>query len=195
MGSVIASDDQDSGSSLVKAMDNSGAQLAAYTRQLSEMMQKRIHQRARSCTCSCVDDHARGLVHHDHVVILIEDFEWQGFGNSCKRRACQNLDGDHFTHNNSVRALCNSTVDADQPLVDQFLYAGAAEFGLLMDKINVKALSGFSWSHGELARGGHDGQEVPSQFEEERRGKTKSKASKRAPTVMAESATLKAGQW
>ena len=60
---------------LVDAVDDARADLAADAREVVQPRQQRVDQRARLVARRGMDDHARGLEHHRHVVVLIEDVQ------------------------------------------------------------------------------------------------------------------------
>ena len=72
MGSVCARHDHGSGSAAVKTVHNSRAEVSAQTRKCAEMMEQRVHQGASSGAGSCVNNHSRRLIHHDHIFVFVE---------------------------------------------------------------------------------------------------------------------------
>ena len=152
MGGVIARNDQYAGGGFVETMDDAGTQLAADAGKSAEMMQERVDQRARGRARSGVDGHACGFVHHDHVFILIEDFEREGFGRRGERRAREDFHFNRFTCGDAMRALRGSTMDADMASSDELLDARAAEVGQLVGEIDVEARACVGRSDSEVAR-------------------------------------------
>ena len=74
---VVLRHDHQPGRAAIEPMDDARPQLAADAAQILDVVQQRVHQRARAVARRRMHDHARRLVEHDDVGVLVDDEERQ----------------------------------------------------------------------------------------------------------------------
>ena len=109
-------------------MDDAGPQRAADAAEIRDVVQQRIHERVARVTGRGVDNHARRLVDHDQVRILVNDDQRQGLWLrcGCLRRGYFQRHDVAAAHRGAGAARLRA--DARPPIADQSLQlrAGAA---------------------------------------------------------------------
>jgi len=104
--------------------------------------EKRVDERAARIPCSGVDGHAGRLVNDDEVVVFVEDLERDGFGFRFERSARLRLDSDTVASFDLLTGLGRLVVDQDEAGINEFLDAGAREFGGMSGDETIKAGAG-----------------------------------------------------
>ena len=79
---------------LVEAVDDARPARAADVGDAGRVVEQRVHQRAARHPGAGVDDEPGGLVHHQQVLVLVDDVERDGGGHEAARRGSGKLDGD-----------------------------------------------------------------------------------------------------
>ena len=129
---VVFGDENHAGSFLVQAMDDAGTQGIGGLRERLTAAEERVDERAGDCAGAGMDGHAGGFVDGDDVVVFVEDIERNGFGFGADGRALGDFETDFFAAVKMERAFLRGVaIDLDEAGHDQFLDAGAAEFGAL----------------------------------------------------------------
>jgi hypothetical protein len=144
-------------------------------------------QRAPGMAGPGVDDHPGGLVEDEDVVVLVDDGERDRLGLELGGRRRRDLDVHALATAQAVRGPAGRAVHPHAPGGDQRLQAGAGELGHGLGQPAIQAGAG--------GGGGHT--EPPGRHLEAGRGAGRASrrmASTTTPTLMAESARLKAGQ-
>ena len=80
MSGVVLGHHQEARSALVEAVDDAGPKDPADPRQVSHVVQQRVHQRAPRGPRSRMNDQASGLVDHQEVLVLVEDAQRDALG-------------------------------------------------------------------------------------------------------------------
>ena len=80
MRHIIFSDDQQGRGLFIDAMYDAGPYAPSGSRQLIEVIDQRIRQRPRFLPCAGVNHQPRRLVHHNQIIIFINDVEGNRFG-------------------------------------------------------------------------------------------------------------------
>ena len=80
MRRVVFRHDHQSGRSPIQPMDDTRPLLAADAAQIVDVVEQRVHERPARMTGRGMNDHAGGLVHHDEIVVLIQDRQRKRFG-------------------------------------------------------------------------------------------------------------------
>src|SRR5439155_1952351 len=75
----VLRDDHHSGSVFVQSMDDSGTALSTDSFEIRTVVQKRIHKGTTYPSCGRMHHNPGGLVNHDAVVVLVQDFQRNGF--------------------------------------------------------------------------------------------------------------------
>ena len=83
---VVLGDHHQPRRAAVETMHDPGPLLAADAAEIVDVVQQRVDQRAARMARRRMDDHPRGLVDHDEVVVLVEDRQRQRFGLRRRRR-------------------------------------------------------------------------------------------------------------
>jgi len=129
MRGVIAGGHNDSGCAAIETMHNSRPEVSSQRGESAEMMEQRVHEGALRGAGARVHDHSRGLIHHDHILILVEYVDRYLFRSRSQRRARQDLDIDEVAGHDTLRSPRQTFANADAALVDQLLNASAAQIG------------------------------------------------------------------
>ena len=77
VGRIVLRDDHKPGGPTIEAVHDAWPELASHSAQVRQVVQQRVHDRARGMTCAGMDDHAGGLVEDGEVTILVDDIERQ----------------------------------------------------------------------------------------------------------------------
>ncbi len=118
MCEIILCHKNDSGSFLVQPVHNSRTQRIATSRKRLPPSQQRIHQRSSHIPRPGVHRHPRGFVHHDPVVVFIENVEWNRFRLCAHRQTILRIYSDLLAAVQTMRALRRLPVDEHQPCFD-----------------------------------------------------------------------------
>jgi hypothetical protein len=82
-----------------------------------------------------VHDHARGLVQHDYVVILVDDIERDRLSRGVRDVSLRDLELDDIPYPHAVGGIGGPAVDEHEVALDQPRCSGAAEVvGMLGEK-------------------------------------------------------------
>ena len=118
-GVVLRRDDQAAGVA-VDAVDDAGALFAADAGEtVAAVVQKRVHERPVRVTGGGVDDHARRLVHNDHVLILIHDVERDVLRGEHRLLRRGDADGNRLAGGDAGALGRARAADRDRPLLDE----------------------------------------------------------------------------
>jgi hypothetical protein len=93
-------------------------------------VQERVEHRARGGAARGVHRHARRLVEHEEVAVLVQDREGQRLGREGGRRRRRELELDALAPAQARRAAGGAPVDPDVPRLDEPLRPGPAQPGL-----------------------------------------------------------------
>ena len=154
MRGVIARDDDRSRCASVQAMDDPGTKASADRGKRAKIMEQRVHQRAFRGSGARVHHHARRLIHHGHVFILVQHVQGDLLRSGSQRRSRQHLDVDHVAGHHPLRAPYQPAAQSNPPFVDQFLNARAADVGKTRGEIEVQAAAGIFRRRGKAAHNG-----------------------------------------
>ena len=80
VGPLVLCDNDEAGRVLIEAVHDAGPLHAADARQVGAVPQQRVDQRVLRVPRARVHGHARGLIDHDEVLVLIDDGEGDIFG-------------------------------------------------------------------------------------------------------------------
>ncbi len=142
MNFIVSRDEERAGGFTVETMNDSRAEFAADGGEFAvraEFVEQGVDHGAGFHSRARMDDHARGLVDDDQIVIGIENIEGNGFGlrvHGCRRG---NFDGDCIAGFNAMGALRRSAVYAGVAVVEQRLDARAAEIGEMRRQKTIEA--------------------------------------------------------
>jgi hypothetical protein len=164
---VVFGDEDEATGLLVEAMDNAGAEIAAYVGEFVEVEEEGVDEGALVAGVgfaggcgwcgagSGVDHHAGGLVDDGEVLVFVEDFEGDVFGGGVERsglRGAFDLDG--FAAVEFLFGLGGMAVDADLAGFDEELDASAGDVGEGLGEVLVEAEVGGGGIGGEGADAG-----------------------------------------
>src|ERR1700753_1788225 len=96
MSAVVFGDEDEAAGLFVEAMDDAGAEVAAYIGEFGEVEEEGVDEGAaiagvgfavckRGCACSGVDHHAGGFVNDGEVLVFVEDVKGNVFGCGVER--------------------------------------------------------------------------------------------------------------
>jgi hypothetical protein len=160
MGAVVFGDEDEAAGLLVEAMDDAGAEIAAYVGEFGEVEEKRVDQGASVAfvvrdTRAGVDHHAGGFVDDGEVLVFVKDFEGDVFGNGVEGgglRGAFDLDG--FAAVEFLFRLGGVAVDADLVGFDEELNPGAGDVGEGLGEVLIETEIGGGGVCDEAADGG-----------------------------------------
>ena len=191
VGSRALGEDDQAGRALVQAVDDARPAGPAHPRQAWRMGQRGGGERALGLAGSGVCHHPRGLVHDQKVIVLQHDAEGDGLRGQPLRGRRRDLCLETFAPAQPMRRLRGPAVDAHRSRVDQGLEAHARQIGQTGGEPLVEARSCCLRSG---LRGPAPGGVAGCAHPRGAAGASMLRARSATPTVMAESATLKAGQ-
>lgn len=134
-------------------MDDSGTQFPTNGRKFAaraKFVQQGVDHSSGFHARAGMNDHARGLVDDDEVLIGVEDFERDGFGLRVHRRWRRNFDCDGIAGFDTMGALGWRAIHAGVTVIEQRLDAGAAEVGKMRGQETIEPLAGFFGGNDEL---------------------------------------------
>jgi len=91
--SVILGNHHHTGRTAIQPVHDPGSHLTANAAQILDVVEQRVHERARCMAGSRVHDHPGGLVQHRNVTVLIEDLERKRFASDSGRLGRRQIDG------------------------------------------------------------------------------------------------------
>ena len=152
MRGIVARDNQRPGRAAIEPVHDARTQRAARVGKRAQTMQQRVDQRAVRDSRARVHDHARGL-----LTTTKSSSSWSnssGISSGCgfERRARQHFDVDHLARGHALGAPGQPFADTHSALIDQFLDAGAAQFGQAGSEIKIEAAPGIFGGSDEAAR-------------------------------------------
>lgn len=147
---IISCYQQDTGSFLVKTVDNSRPQRIVRFRERLAAAEQRVYKRPGVIPCPGMNRHSCGLVHRDHIVIFVKNVQWNRFGFRAHRRPLARLHPDRISRANSLRTLGRLAVQQDQLFVDQFLHSRPRQFRATLRHEPIKPCSGLFAGHREF---------------------------------------------
>ena len=205
VGALGLGQDDEPGRALVEPVDDAGAPRPAHARHAGGMRERRGGERPRRLAGARMRDHAGVLVHHEDVLVLEDDAQRDRLGRHLLGRKRWNLGRDRLARAEPMRGLRRPPVDRGHPLVDQLPDPGARQLGQARREPLVEPRPALRRDHrganvprARLAhRADPEAPAVPGRPSPgPGGGVTRSlRASRATPTLMAESATLNAGQW
>src|SRR6266852_3394842 len=136
-----------------------------------------MDQRSRLMTGCGMDHHARRLVDHDEIVILVDDFKWDRLSRCQRCIGFGDLELDDITDRHAIRWVGGLAVDADEVTLDEPRSGRAAEVARMRRDETVEP---GRWSVSDQPALGLR-RKYPAM-------------SRATPMLTAESATLKTGQ-
>ena len=116
VGRVRLRDDDEAGRVLVQPVHDAGALHAADARQVRHERQQRVHERAVRVPRRGVHREPRGLVHHDELIVLVDDADGDVLRREVERRRRRHDDHDHVAAAHGSRRLHGAPVDGDAAL-------------------------------------------------------------------------------
>ena len=141
MRRVGASHQQDSAGEPVQAVDDAGPLLPATRRQRAEMVEQRVHQRARVAAGPGMNHHARGLIHRNHVRVFVEDLDRKVLRIGPQRLERGRLHFDGFPAPQAARRALAGAVHAHAARLAPILQSRPAVFGKLLLQKHVQPLA------------------------------------------------------
>ena len=153
MGAVGFRHDQQPRGVLVDAVHDAGALFPANARQrIAAMRQQRVDQRTRRAARSRMNDHARGLVDHDQVIILMRDDQGDGLGAGLDRFGGRQGDVVFLPLGHAGLAVAGGAVGAGHGAFgDQPRQAGPRQGRILWHRHRKRLIK----SVGRIGRNGH----------------------------------------
>ena len=141
VGFIILRGDDEAAGVLVDAVDDAGPQLAAHPGEgIPAVGQQGVHQRAVRVAGGGVDHQAPGLVHHDHVVILIDHVQGDVLGLGFGGRGLGQYDLEYVSGGGAVVFPHGRAPEGHQPRFQKLRRGGAAADGLLTGEESVDPL-------------------------------------------------------
>jgi hypothetical protein len=151
VGAVVFGDEDEAAGVLVEAVDDAGAEVAAYVGEFVEVEEEDVDEGAMAAGVgfaggcewggagSGVDHHAGGFVDDGEVLVFVEDFEGDVFGDGVEwggLRGAFDLDG--FAAVEFVFGLGGVAVDADLAGFDEELDTSSGDVGESMGEVLVE---------------------------------------------------------
>ena len=166
VGAVMLGHHHHSRGSTVQSVDDPRSELAANTAQVSDMVQEGIDECAVRVSRRWVNDHARRLVDHDQVDVVVQDIDREGLGTRLGRHRGRDLNRDDVAHPDEGARASRLVADSRPPGFDQALDLRACTVAQTRNQYMVDALVGLHvghlhgdhlrWVH-VLAHGAHHG--------------------------------------
>ena len=117
-------------------------------RQIAAMMEKRVHEGPRRMPGCGVNDHARRLVHHNQVRVLVQDSERDRLWARSQRGGFGRPGLDKVPRYDCVAGTTSFAVDRDAVVADPTPDLRARDLGELGQR-HVQTLAGLAFPHGE----------------------------------------------
>ena len=121
------------------------------------MGEDRGRERAPGVAGAGMHDHARGLVHHEHGVVFVDDLERQRLGAELLRLGRRDLRLDPLARPHPVRGLARAAAHGDAAALDQGLEPGPGELGQAGGEPAIEPLTGVSHADDHWRRAGGRG--------------------------------------
>lgn len=145
VGEIVFGDHDGSGGVFVEPMDDARAEGVAALRERLAAAEKGVDERAARIPCPGVDGHASRLVNNDEVVVFVEDVEGDRFGFGFERSTRLRPDSDPVASFEFLTGLGRPAIDQDKAGIDEFLDAGAGEFGGMGSDETIKTDTRIGW--------------------------------------------------
>ena len=142
MGLVVLGHEQQAGRVLVEAVHDARSQDAADAREVAHVVQQRIDQGAGAVAGRGVYDHARGLVDHEQVGVLVHDAEREILGLDVGGLGRGHRELDPVAGHGATALPGGGAVDRDATLLQQLDDAGAGEIRQARGQPAVEASAG-----------------------------------------------------
>ena len=170
-------------------MDDAGPQDAAHARQIAAVREESIDECVAPMAGRGMDGQAGRLVDDQQVLVLVDDAQGDRFRLDVERLRRRNSHVDGIAGAQEIRRLGAASIDGREPLVDQAPGMGAREIGAVPGNERVETLSSvFRDDEAErLLRQVLFSRQIVSLS-------VRNAMIATTPTVIAESATLNAGQ-
>jgi hypothetical protein len=147
---IVFGDEENAGGFLVEAMDDAGAERILGLRERLAAAEESVDEGALGNSCAGVNGHASGFVDSDEVIVFVEDIEGDGLRLGFEGRTGQGVDLDRIAGADFVGVLGGLAVEEDEVLFDEFLDAGAGEFGAMEGNEAIETEAGFGGGDFEL---------------------------------------------
>ena len=143
VGYVRFGDDEATGRVFIESVDDAWTLNAADAGKFSAaMMEQGVDESAVRVSGCGMNDHARGFVEHDEIVVFKQDIEWDVLRGGIERHGFGNRDGDQIADFYGIAGFGGLAVDDDELVADQRLDARAREVLQTGCKEGVKAFAG-----------------------------------------------------
>ena len=143
MGGVIFCHHQQAAGILVDSVNDAGTDGAANAGQTTAaMVQQRVHQRPVRITRSRMDHHPLGLVHHQQVLVLIDDFQGDFLGLRLNGLGVRQQDRHSLSGAQLFFLVGGVAVTQHAPLLRQSLHRAAGKLTAGRSRPDVQTLSG-----------------------------------------------------
>jgi hypothetical protein len=161
VGAVVFGDDDEAAGLFVEAMDDAGAEVAAYVGEFVEVEEEGVDKGSAvagvwfarcGVPCSGVNHHAGRFVDDGEMLVFVEDFEGDVFGGGVEGRGLGGaFDLDGFAAVEFLFWFGGVTVDADLAGFDEELDAGSGDVGESLGEVLIEATIGCGGIGGESA--------------------------------------------
>ena len=122
VSTIVLRHHQQAAGHLVDPVDDTGPDLSADGGKVAEMVQERVHQRARFVPHRRMDHHPPRFVHHADIPVLVHDIQGDILGDQLDGLCLRNGIADVVPHTYLVAPFARVAVDQHQTLLDQGLH-------------------------------------------------------------------------
>lgn len=137
MGAFIARDYEQAGSVFVETMHNAGPRFIEL-RYVLKMMQQRVRECAGAMAIRGMHDHARGFIHHDEILVFINNLQREVLRNQLARWFGRNVDVNRFAGRNDMACFRRLAIDGDRAAFDEQLQLRARKIRHMLGEIFIE---------------------------------------------------------
>ena len=151
MGLVILAGDEDTSGIHVNAVDDPRTQDAVDPGQiLPAVVHQSVYKRARIMPGRRMDHHALGLIHQDHIAVLIKDIQGDVFSQDLRLPRLRHLKGQPVAFRHPVTGLYRTAVCKNAAGFHELLEKGTGIFLTLLRQKFIDPVAGGLLRHKDL---------------------------------------------
>ena len=142
MSAVVFGNDKQSAGVFVDAMNNAGTMLAVNAgKAFTAVKHKRIHKRAGPVSDCRMHDHAARFIHHNDILILIDDIERNIFGCKVNLTQLRHNDSKNLSASELVILFDRFSISIYRLLREQILYSRTCQAVYMLGQPAVNTLA------------------------------------------------------
>ena len=142
MSAVVFGNDKQSAGVFVNTMNNAGTMFAVNAgKAFATVKHKRIHKRAGPVPDRRMHDHAARFIHHNDILILIDDIERNIFGCKVNLTQLRHNDGKNLSASELVILFDRFSISIYRLLREQILYSRACQAVYMFGQPAVNTLA------------------------------------------------------